>query len=143
MTGERWAVVQVPAQAELLHALRNLVREQATAYGFTSACVDNLVLAVNEACMNVIQHGYRGAAGLLELGVSAGSDGIEFRIRDHAPPVTLDDWRPRDLEDLRPGGLGVHFIRQIMDEVAYLPTPDGAGNLLSLKKYRKDQETTA
>jgi sigma-B regulation protein RsbU (phosphoserine phosphatase) len=75
--------------------------------------------------------------------VRAGSDGIEFRIRDHAPPVTLDDWRPRDLEDLRPGGLGVHFIRQIMDEVAYLPTLDGAGNLLSLKKYRKDQETTA
>jgi sigma-B regulation protein RsbU (phosphoserine phosphatase) len=141
MTGERWTVLQVPAQAERLPALRSLVREQATAYGFTPGCVGDLVLAVNEACMNVIQHGYRGEAGLLELGVSASARGIEFRIRDHAPVVTVDDWRPRDLEDLRPGGLGVHFIRQIMDEVAYLPTPDGTGNLLSMKKYRPVQET--
>lgn len=140
MTGKHWTVVQVPAQAERLHALRNLVRAQATAYGFAPACVDNLVLAVNEACMNVIQHGYRDAGGLLELGVSASAEGIEFRIRDHATPVTLDAWRPRDLDDLRPGGLGVHFILQIMDAVAYLPTPDGTGNLLSLKKYRTDQE---
>lgn len=140
MSGKHWTVVQVPAQAERLQALRNLVREQATAYGFTPTCVDNLVLAVNEACMNVIQHGYRGAAGLLELAVSASAEGVEFRIRDHAATVTLDDWRPRELDDLRPGGLGVHFIRQIMDAVVYLPTPDGAGNLLSMKKYRTGQE---
>ncbi|MBI5460793.1 MAG: ATP-binding protein [Gammaproteobacteria bacterium] len=143
MMGKHWTVVQVPAQAERLHALRSLVHEQATAYGFMPGCVDDLVLAVNEACMNVIQHGYRGAAGLLELGVSTSAEGIEFRIRDHAATVTLDDWRPRDLDDLRPGGLGVHFIRQIMDEVAYLPTPDGTGNLLSLKKHRPGRETAS
>jgi sigma-B regulation protein RsbU (phosphoserine phosphatase) len=42
---------------------------------------------------------------------------------------------------VRPGGLGVHFIREIMDEVSYLPSPDQTGNLLSMKKYRSSQST--
>lgn len=50
--------------------------------------------------------------------------------------VDLHAWRARDLDEIRPGGLGVHFIRESMDEVHYLPTPDNRGNLLSLKKYR-------
>jgi sigma-B regulation protein RsbU (phosphoserine phosphatase) len=140
MLGEEWTMMRVPAQAERLHALRGLVREQAIIHGFTPDVVDGLVLAVNEACMNVIQHGYRGTAGVLELGVRADARGIEFRIRDQAPVVSLEDWRPRDLDDLRPGGLGVHFIRQIMDEISYLPPPEGQGNWLSMKKYLPTQE---
>jgi len=72
--------------------------------------------------------------------VRTDATGIEFRIRDQAPVVSLEDWRPRDLDDLRPGGLGVHFIRQIMDEIRYLPSPEGVGNWLSMKKYLPTQE---
>ncbi len=133
-------MLQVPAQAERLHALRGLVREQAIIHGFTPDAVDELVLAVNEACMNVIQHGYRGVAGTLELAIRTDAGGIEFRIRDQAPAVSLEDWRPRDLDELRPGGLGVHFIRQIMDEISYLPPPEGPGNWLRMKKYFPTQE---
>ena len=140
MLGEEWTMMRVPAQPERLHALRGLVRDQAFSHGFTPDVVDELVLAVNEACMNVIQHGYRGTAGVLELGVRADAAGVEFRIRDQAPMVSLEDWQPRDLDDLRPGGLGVHFIRQIMDEIRYLPPPEGVGNWLSMKKYLPTQE---
>lgn len=128
--------VRVPAQAEWLQELRAQVRACAVRQGFAAAAVENLVLAVNEACMNVIQHGYRGAAGEIELAVVPLHDGIEFRVRDDAPRVGLEDWRPRPLDELRPGGLGVHFIRAIMDEIAYLPLPGAQGNLLSMKKYR-------
>jgi sigma-B regulation protein RsbU (phosphoserine phosphatase) len=41
---------------------------------------------------------------------------------------------PRPLDELRPGGLGTHFIRTVMDEVAFLPPPAGAGNLLQMTK---------
>jgi anti-sigma regulatory factor (Ser/Thr protein kinase) len=129
-------VLRVPAEAGRLHALRELTQAAASAAGFTPQGMEELVLAVNEACMNVIQHGYRGAAGTLELSAAPMDDGIEFRIRDTAARVTLEDWRPRPFDELRPGGLGVHFIRAIMDEIEYLPTPDGRGNLLRMKKYR-------
>lgn len=130
-----WKRVQVPAQADSLQRLRTVAREYAQLAGFSPEVVNDLVLAVNEACMNVIQHGYRGMEGNLELHVAEIVGGIEFRVRDYAPPVSLADWRPRPLDELRPGGLGVHFIRAIMDDVAYLPAPERAGNLLSMKKY--------
>lgn len=129
-------MLRVPAEPGQLHALRELVQVTAAAAGFTPRGIDDLVLAVNEACMNVIQHGYRDGSGALELSAASLDDGIEFTVRDAAAPVTLADWRPRPFEELRPGGLGVHFIRAIMDEIEYLPTPDGHGNLLRMRKYR-------
>jgi anti-sigma regulatory factor (Ser/Thr protein kinase) len=140
MTATRARTLRVPAEAGQLHMLRELVQAAAAAAGFAPRGVEDLMLAVNEACMNVIQHGYRDAAGTLELSAQPLDDGIEFALRDAAPRVTLADWRPRAFEELRPGGLGVHFIRAIMDEIEYLPTPDGRGNLLRMRKYRNDRE---
>ena len=42
--------------------------------------------------------------------------------------------KPRDLNDIRPGGLGTHFMRETMDEVEFLISPDGGGNLLRMTK---------
>lgn len=135
--------LRVPAQADSLQQLRTLVRECAEATGFHQDGVEQLVLAVNEACMNVIQHGYRGQPGSIELHIVPIVDGLEFRVHDSAQPVSLDDWRPRALDDLRPGGLGVHFIREIMDDIEYVPVVDGVGNSLSMKKYLRDGMTSA
>lgn len=138
---ESWVFLQVPAQADSLRQIRALIREQAQLCGFALEMVNNLVLAVNEACMNIIQHGYPEAMGSIELSVGSISGGMEIQVRDYAASISMQDWRPRALEDIRPGGLGVHFIREIMDEVAYLPPPDRIGNLLSMKKYLNSQET--
>lgn len=137
-----WALC-VAAEANRLQDLRVVTREAAEALGFAAPAVDELVLAVSEACMNVIQHGYGGAPGTLELQILPLPAGIEIRLRDFAPPVSLAAWHPRDLRDVRPGGLGVHFIRSIMDGIDYLPAPDGAGNLLSMRKYRAAQGGSA
>ena len=131
----------MPARADSLTQLRTLVRKCAEVNGFHQDVAEQLVLAVNEACMNVIQHGYCGQPGSIELHVIPIVNGIEFRVRDSARQVSLDDWRPRALDDLRPGGLGVHFIRSIMDEVEYVPVADGIGNSLCMKKYLRDGET--
>jgi sigma-B regulation protein RsbU (phosphoserine phosphatase) len=135
--------IEVPAQAEYLHELRALAQRAAEACGFDQDGARDLVLAVNEACMNVIQHGYVGRSGNIRLEVYSLPDSVEFRIGDSANPVDLRAWRARDLDEIRPGGLGLHFIREIMDEVRYLPTPDERGNLLSLKKYRTRRGTGA
>jgi sigma-B regulation protein RsbU (phosphoserine phosphatase) len=56
------------------------------------------------------------------------------RVTDFAPPVDPETIKPRDLDDVRPGGLGTHFLREIMDTADFLPAPDGAGNLLRMTK---------
>jgi sigma-B regulation protein RsbU (phosphoserine phosphatase) len=93
------------------------------------------VLAINEACMNVIQHGYQFAAGqyfTLQLSVN---DGVFFaNLLDNGLPASDTDLQPRSLDELRPGGLGVRFMRELMDGVAYLPVPEGFTNCLQLSK---------
>jgi sigma-B regulation protein RsbU (phosphoserine phosphatase) len=55
-------------------------------------------------------------------------------LRDFAHTVDPNLIKPRDLDDLRPGGLGTHFMQEVMDEVTFMPPPQEGGNLLKMKK---------
>jgi sigma-B regulation protein RsbU (phosphoserine phosphatase) len=124
-----------PATAGTLAEIRGLVRETAAACGCTAAEAHDVVLAVDEACQNIVRHGYDGTpGGEIVVTVRREGDRIVVLLRDFAKAVDPAKIKPRDLDDLRPGGLGTHFIREVMDEVAFLPPPDGQGNLLRLAK---------
>lgn len=97
--------------------------------------VDRVVLAVNEACMNIIQHGYKDDnTGEIVLEIFAGAGQVLFRLTDFAPPMDACKIKGRDWDDVRPGGLGVHFICECMDDIKYRHLPDGAGNILEMTK---------
>lgn len=123
-----------PAQ---LKRVRAAVRAAAQASGFAEEVTEHLILAVNEACMNVIQHAYKGdAAGEIVLEILNNPQRLVFRLKDYAPPVNPAMIKSRDLDDIRPGGLGVHFITTLMDEHRYLPHSGGIGNVLEMVKYK-------
>ena len=101
---------------------------------------DRGVLAVEEACPNIFRH----ADGILQGGGIVVASGIydgrlEVRIRDFASPADPQTFRARDLEKVRPGGLGMHFMRSAVDEMEYELPPDG-GMLLKMVKYRVNKE---
>ena len=124
-----------PADAGTLADVRSVVREACRYAGCSEDCREQVVLALNEACMNVIQHGYRFVEGqqfVLRLAVDDGI--LQAQLLDNGSPVSDNDLRPRGLEAIRPGGLGVHFMRELMDEVGYLPAPEGFVNCLQLRK---------
>ncbi len=126
------------ARADRLKMVRISLFRAAQMCGFDEIDAGDIVLAIDEACQNVILHGYGGRGdGEIRLGVFRRSGGILVRLLDFAPPVDPATIRPRDLNDLRAGGLGTHFIGQIMDSADYLPVPEGAGNLLEMTKQRK------
>jgi sigma-B regulation protein RsbU (phosphoserine phosphatase) len=82
-------------------------------------------------------HAYAGRRdGEITLAMHRLQDGMMLRIRDFAPKVDTGNIRPRSLDDVRPGGLGTHFIQAVMDDATFIPLPDGEGNLLELVKYR-------
>jgi anti-sigma regulatory factor (Ser/Thr protein kinase) len=123
------------ACADRLRMVRCVVQGAAELSGCARSQADELVLAVNEACMNIIEHAYAGdAAGAIVLEVVADGDRLLFRLTDFAPPVDPGKVQPRDLDDLRPGGLGVHFIREVMDTARFVDPPDGAGNVFEMTK---------
>lgn len=123
-----------PAQPERLCDIRHAVGEAAKAAGCPETIAQDVVLAVDEACQNIIRHAYHGAAGDIQIQVERGDGTLLIRLIDFAAPVDVTAICPRPLDDIRPGGLGTHFIREVMDEVSFLPPPPGAGNLLLLVK---------
>jgi len=69
---------------------------------------------------------------------------LVFLLRDFAESIDVSSVKPRDLDDIKPGGLGTHFMREVMDEVQFMPPPADGGNLLRMvKKLPKgpDNET--
>jgi anti-sigma regulatory factor (Ser/Thr protein kinase) len=124
-----------PANTEVLAEVRSAVGDGCRQAHCSEECSGQVVLAINEACMNVIQHGYQFAAGQCFTLRLAVDDGVLLaELLDNGSPATDSDLRPRELDELRPGGLGVRFMRELMDGVLYLPAPDGFTNCLQLSK---------
>jgi anti-sigma regulatory factor (Ser/Thr protein kinase) len=117
---------------------RQVVTTMLDRLGADESLCGQVALAVDEALSNVIRHGYDGRTDQpIWLKLSPTTDGrascIEIVIEDRAKQVAPDRIVGRDLEDIRPGGLGVHIIRQVMDRVDYASGPEGGMRLTMVK----------
>ncbi len=129
--------LHVAADLQNLAKVRDFVEKTAVALGVAPGIIPNLQLAVDEAVTNIILHGYRGQAGQVEIVVERKVDDLVISLRDYAPPfdptrvATPDLTLP--LTKRVPGGMGLHLIRQTMDQISYRATEAG-GNELTLVK---------
>lgn len=123
------------SRPDKLKPVRELVRQLARAQGCNESNLDCLVMSINEACMNVIQHAYQNDENG-EIILEFWRDGNEMLIRifDQGIKVDRSTIKSRDLDEVRPGGLGVHLMHKVMDSVDYLDAPEGIGNLLEMRK---------
>jgi anti-sigma regulatory factor (Ser/Thr protein kinase) len=123
-----------------LAVVRAAVEKMCAQLGMDERSIGEMMLGVDEALTNVIRHAYEGQADRpIEIELSpCGSeeeciDCLQVVIRDEGRSVPAEQIRSRDLEDIRPGGLGVHIMQTVMDHVDYTPRPDG-GTVLTLRK---------
>lgn len=133
--GERLLDLRFPAKAERLKLVRGAVSETARLNGCSEGVARDIVIAVDEACQNVIRHAYQGAShGDIILEVYRRGGDLIFLLKDFAPTIDTAKVKPRALDEIRPGGLGTHLIRAIMDEATFLPPPPQGGNVLKMVK---------
>lgn len=126
------------SRADRLLPMRGAVRDALVAAGCPADEREELVLAVNEACANVIRHGYGNRPdGQIRLRIQRQGDLLIFQLQDQAPPVDVSNVHPRPLDEIRPGGLGTHLMREIMDDVVFMQPPEGNGNLLQMTRTIK------
>lgn len=124
-----------PAQPEQMREIRSLLRGALDDAGVEAEVRDKLVLAVDEACCNIIRHAYGPAcSGDIDLRVSSDNGKLEFRLVDSAPLVDPDCVRAKPLGECRSGGLGVALIDTVMDDWSIKTRPDGCGNRLIMRK---------
>ena len=103
-----------------MSAVRSRIRKSAIAFGFDEHTVGHLVLAVDEACTNIIRYAYDGKTDeKIEIDVTAKGDMWEVRLRDYGRKADPTHLKGRELHEVRPGGLGLFFISQAFDEVHF------------------------
>ena len=130
--------IRLTSDPRWLRVLRAAVGQVGHLAGLTPQAVDHLKLAVDEACANIIVHGYEGKRGQPILAtLYLYPDRLEVRLRDYGKKVLPESIRPLEPDASRPGGLGVHLIHSCMDEVVY-ESADGEGMVLRLVKCLRE-----
>ena len=101
---------------------------------FTSLDSSKAILAVDEAIQNVMRHAYDMKSDqLIDIFFKkTESNNFEVKIRDYGKQTPLESIKSRDLKEIRPGGLGVYFIKQCSKSSEYKHLPDGIGTELTL-----------
>jgi serine/threonine-protein kinase RsbW len=134
--------LELQSNPEALCLVRAAVERAAEVLQFHDAETRAIVRSVDEALANVMRHAYGGRPGLpIEMscrrlehdGQNAAQSGIEILLVDKGVPVKPSTLKGRSLDEIRPGGLGLHFIRQSMDEVEF--SRKKGKNLLRMVKY--------
>ncbi len=120
-------VVTVPARARYLGAMRVFFQRVLEDFFHEEAKME--VLALDESCSNLLKHGSCQTGEPLRVEMELGEGGVRFRIQNFCSRTDVSRIRPRDLGDIRPGGLGTHFIDRIMDQVSYEADPDREGRV--------------
>lgn len=132
---------------DCVHVLGSMVEVMGHRAGLSDKETNRMVLAVDELFANIAQHGYGGREGRVDMKASLEGHALSFEFRDYAPALGERDmlaWSTAEAgleqadKPLRPGGLGMHLMRAVMDCVEHEALPDG--NLWVLTKYLKNKE---
>ena len=128
--------LSVPSNPQYLCAIRAFFGSLLNDLGFDSSEVNGIVLAIHEACANVIEHCYKGDwEQRIDFTVHMTPEQVIVDIQDYGGKQDVTRIGPRALEHVRAGGLGTHFIQSIMDDVTY--NTSDAGTLLRMTKRRR------
>jgi serine/threonine-protein kinase RsbW len=136
----------VHADLGQLAEVRRFVEQHCADWGLPGTFSDPLVLALDELTTNVIEHGYQGQPGEIEVELAPAGDRLVVRLRDQAPlfdPTQLptpDVTLP--LSQRRPGGMGIYLARRSVDEMTYAVTPRGGNQLTLIKRTGRPQTRT-
>ena len=112
------------SRTDNLLVIREFVSEEARAFGFSDEDAANIILAVDEACTNIIKHAYQYATDKeIEVTVLRKNRSFEIRIFDTGRSFDPTTIRQPDLKEhighRKRGGLGVYLMKKLMDRVEY------------------------
>lgn len=113
----------LPARIESLTQFRDFVLRKLAAGKVAEACFPKVELILEEVLTNVFYYAYEDGQGEAELACELQGDMLRLYVADHGspfnpldrPPPNLND----DIESRTVGGLGIYFVREMVDDIAY------------------------
>ena len=124
--------LEFTSHTENLALMRDFVRKFLSRHPFSEKQRTLMVLGVDEACTNVIRYAYDLRDDQpIALSVEALSTCVRMRLRDYGENTPADQMRGRAHNQVKPGGLGLHLIRNAFDKVDYILKPRGTELVLT------------
>jgi serine/threonine-protein kinase RsbW len=139
--------LKVKSRTENLSLIRDFVSNSAAEAGITPDVVENIILAVDEACTNIIKHAYKSfPEGELIIKTKSTLSRFVISITDFGNTFEPDAVPEPDLQKYyrqkRVGGLGMYLMKTLMDDVKYVSIP-GKHNEVLLSKNIKVAQSNA
>jgi len=136
-TGE----LRVKSKTENLSEIRDFVSANASAAGIAPANIDNIILAVDEACTNIIKHAYKlSPQGEIIIKIDYDEEKFTITIIDYGKSFEPERVPRPDLQkyyrEHKVGGLGMYLMKSLMDDVEYISIPGEYNQVLLSKKIR-------
>jgi serine/threonine-protein kinase RsbW len=130
--------IQLLSDPRYLSGVREFLQAVGNRLGFSDHACGQIALAVDEAICNIIKHGYQKRTDQpiwvhVWPETPEHAPGMTIVLEDLAQQVDPASIKSRDLDEIRPGGLGVHIIKEVMDQTSY-ELRAGSGMKLTLVK---------
>ena len=127
-----------PVSSKSLKDIREFSRKVIGKSIILENCKEELVLAITEAAQNIVKHAYKdneNTTDKMQIKIIFENNKLEIGFFDKGKPVVKENVKHRSLDNIKPGGLGTYFIKQIMDEVVFKEATGWHNNLVLTKKY--------
>ncbi len=129
--------IKIAAYYKYIKIVKNSVELLARVLNFDEEKVYMIKLAIAEALTNIIEHSYKAEKDeTIEININIDEKSIAFEITDYGTKQEISNIKSRNLQDYQEGGLGVHIIQSVMDEVKYIHIE--SGTKLIMRKDRGD-----
>jgi serine/threonine-protein kinase RsbW len=126
--------LKIPGRAEWVAVARLAVAAVASRLRFSVDEIEDVKLAIAEACTNAIQSAGGVDAGAIEIVCDAHDDELRITVRDRSTGPHLESVGAAAVGDERTEALGVFLIRALMDTVAYSVDPQRGTELVMTKR---------
>jgi len=125
--------LKVDSRLENLSIISDFITKVMSQIGAKERSISEVQLAVDEACANIIRHAYSGRKDVITLTLELVDEDLIVTITDRGKPFEPSSIPPPDLES-DVDGLGIYFMRKLMDEVNYSFDAE-EGNKLTMRKH--------
>jgi anti-sigma regulatory factor (Ser/Thr protein kinase) len=134
-----------PATFSNLKKIRATIKDFLKIYKVDLKIIENIQLAVDEAVTNIIKHAYKGENknNIIKIELELKNKKFQIHLYDNGVKVDKKKIKPRNLDNVKPGGLGVHFINEIMDQTKYLSSHEWNNHIVLEKIINSNQKKGA
>ena len=128
----------VPGKPEYVRTVRMTAASIASSAGFDIEAIEDIKVAVSEACNNTVVHARESALVEYSVEFESADEKLTITVTDSGPGYDVESYIEPVVDELRSSGLGLFIIKALMDEVIIESAPGVGTNIRMIKYLTRD-----